>query len=346
MKQALRVLILAFPNEDIPNDILQIHRFYDVSLLTYSADTIQTLHRVRPQIIVMDAACFYLEKLALCQRIHALPALRHTPTVLCFYEQAVYQSMRDEFKNAGAEPCCCKDSNSLAWCLETMHARYAQHETKQDISQMQWTCICAASMLAKSADSRGGHPIRTQFLLQALADAAFKRGMYKGMLSPEANRMMARAAVFHDIGKMALPPAILQKPGELTPEEFEIVKTHTTAGRDAILAAQRIMGNPDKQLQYALDIVYCHHERWDGSGYPQGLCGEEIPLSARLMAVADVYDALTSKRIYKEAFSHEDAARFILQQAGLQFDPQAVELFASLKQTFRDICLCYTNSME
>ena len=233
MKQALRVSILAFPGEDISDDILQIHRFYDVILLTYSTDIMQALH-----------------------------------------------------------------------------------------------------------------PIRTQFLLQALAGAAFKRGMYSGMLSPEKNLMMARAAVFHDIGKMALPPSILQKPGELTPEEFEIIKTHTTLGRDAILAAQKIIGNPDEQLQYALEIVYCHHERWDGSGYPQGLCGEEIPLSARLMAVADVYDALTSERIYKEAFSHEDAAQFITQQAGAQFDPRAVEIFASLKQTFRDICLCYANSVE
>lgn len=346
MNQALRVSILALPNETVSGHILQINRFCSAGLIEYSTDTMQALRRIRPHIIVMDGACFCLEKLALCQRMQALPAFLHTPIVLCFYEQPAYQAMCSQCRSAGAEPCCCKDSNSLAWCLEAVHARYARHETAQDINQMQWACICAASMLAKSADGRGGHPIRTQFLLQALADAALKRGIYKGMLSPKKNGMMAQAAVFHDIGKMAVPLSILQKPGELTPEEFEIVKTHTTLGRDAILAAQKMMGNTDEQLQYALEIVYCHHERWDGSGYPQGLRGEEIPLSARLMAVADVYDALTSKRVYKAAFSHEDAAEIILRQAGTQFDPQAVELFACLKQTFLDITLCYAAPMD
>ncbi len=208
---------------------------------------------------------------------------------------------------------------------------------------MQSACFYAGSILTAPVDGHGGHPLRTQFLLKALADSAFYSHTYPGMLTLEGNRLMAQAAIFHDIGKMAIDPSILQKPGKLSPEEFDLVKAHTTLGRNAILAAQAAIGGTARELQYAIDIIYSHHERWDGSGYPQGLRGEEIPLCARLMAIADVYDALTSKRVYKPAFSHKEAARYIIRQSGRQFDPRAVTLFVELQQTFYDICTRYAD---
>lgn len=186
-----------------------------------------------------------------------------------------------------------------------------------------------------------GHSMRTKFMVKLLVDEMLKRKLYPEVISSENNRMISNAALFHDLGKLYISPSILAKPGKLTPEEYEIIKTHTTIGRDVIMSCKNIFERNDKQLQFILEVVYSHHEHWDGSGYPQGLKGEDIPISARLMAVADAYDAITSKRIYKEAYSHEKAIEIISEGSGTYFDPQAVELFMTLKDAFRDIALCY-----
>ncbi len=241
----------------------------------------------------------------------------------------------------GMQPLCRSNSVSLLCRLQIFFKRHMAQKTK-DNNLLQSACLYAASMLATSIDGHGGHPLRTQLLLKALADAAFYSHTYPGMLTRKGNRMMAQAATFHDIGKLAIDPSILQKPGKLSQEEFDLVKTHTTLGRDAILAAQAVIGGT-AELQHAIDIIYSHHERWDGSGYPQGLQGEEIPVSARLMAIADVYDALTSERVYKPTFSHKEAARYIIRQSGRQFDPRAVAVFEELQQTFCDICTRYAD---
>ena len=139
-----------------------------------------------------------------------------------------------------------------------------------------------------------------------------------------------------------MPDSILLKPGRLTPEEFEQMKMHTIHGRDALEAAERKLGG-NSFLQLAREIAYCHHERWDGKGYPQGLKGEQIPLSARLMSVADVYDALTSKRVYKPALPHDEVVSIILSGSGTQFDPSVVEAFAAVQDKFRDIASHYAD---
>src|SRR5690606_12028402 len=118
---------------------------------------------------------------------------------------------------------------------------------------------------------------------------------------------------------------ILLKPGKFTPEEFEVMKTHTTLGCDAIVAAERLLGGPNTFLRLAREIAHFHQEKWDGSGYPQGRAGEAIPVAARLMALADVYDALISKRVYKPAYTHEQAVAIILEGRGTHFDPDVVD---------------------
>lgn len=141
----------------------------------------------------------------------------------------------------------------------------------------------------------------------------------------------------HDIGKIGIPDFILLKNGALLPDEFEIIKTHTTIGLQALLRAERMMGKKQDFLHHAKDIVHRHHERWDGSGYPQGLKGTAIPLSARMMAVADVYDALISNRVYKSAFSHDTAVSIIQSERGLHFDPVVVDAFMAQKNRFASI---------
>jgi putative two-component system response regulator len=150
----------------------------------------------------------------------------------------------------------------------------------------------------------------------------------------------------HDIGKVGIPDRILLKPGRLTPEEFEVMKTHTTLGRDAIQHAEEALGVRVKFLTMAKEIAYSHQEKWDGSGYPEGLKGEAIPLSARLMAVADVYDALISERVYKKGMPHEDAVAIMRQGRGTHFDPDILDAFLELQQEFRAIAVRFADSSE
>ncbi len=178
-------------------------------------------------------------------------------------------------------------------------------------------------------------------MMKILVDEALKRGLYPEILSYENNMIISNAALFHDLGKLSIPAYILNKPGKLTPEEYEVIKTHTTIGRDVLLSCKDILGYNDKEIQFTSEIVYSHHERWDGSGYPQGLKGNEIPVSARLMAIADAYDAMTGKRLYKEAYDHKKAAEIIIKSSGAHFEPQAVELFMALQTAFYDVAFQY-----
>jgi putative two-component system response regulator len=145
----------------------------------------------------------------------------------------------------------------------------------------------------------------------------------------------------HDIGKVRIPDAILLKPGRLSPEEFEVMKLHTVHGRDAIAAVERELGFSNAFLRFAREITYSHQERYDGSGYPQGLAGDAIPVAARLVAVADVYDALVSERVYRPAFTHETAIELIRQGSGEQFDPDVVDALLAAEARVMDIVRRY-----
>jgi putative two-component system response regulator len=149
--------------------------------------------------------------------------------------------------------------------------------------------------------------------------------------------IMYKSAPLHDIGKVGIPDAILLKPGPLDAAEFAIMKTHTILGLKTIAAAEKLLDRPSSFLSVARQIACCHHEKWDGSGYPHGLAGEAIPLPARLMAVADVYDALISRRIYKQPFPHERAVAMIEAGSGHHFDPSVVSAFLSETESFRAI---------
>lgn len=185
----------------------------------------------------------------------------------------------------------------------------------------------------------GNHIRRTQDYVRLLAEYLSQRDRDRAMLGAQQIDQIAKAAPLHDIGKIAIPDHILLKPGRHTPEEFEIMKTHSVKGESMLLRTRRELGDDNMMLRFAEQIARSHHERWDGTGYPDGLAGEAIPLAARLMAVADVYDALRSRRPYKVAFSHEEALRMVSEQAGRQFDPAAIEAFLALESTFSRISI-------
>ena len=159
-------------------------------------------------------------------------------------------------------------------------------------------------------------------------------------LREDAIDLLYKSAPLHDVGKVGIPDSILLKPGKLTDEEFVVMKTHAQLGADALEIAEARLGS-NSFLRYAREIAACHHEKWDGTGYPRQLKGDDIPLSARLMALADVYDALISKRVYKPAFDHDKAKSIILEGDGSHFDPRVIEAFLSCENDFIDIAAEY-----
>jgi len=183
----------------------------------------------------------------------------------------------------------------------------------------------------------GNHIRRTQHYVAALAREMRFNAAFTAELTDENIALLFRAAPLHDIGKVAVPDAILLKTGRLTEQEFEIMKNHTVNGRDAIAGVERTLGASNQFLRYAREIAWSHHEKWDGSGYPQRLQGRAIPLSARLMAVADVYDALISERSYRPAFTHETAVELIRQGRGEHFDPDVVDAMLVVEEKFKAI---------
>ena len=191
--------------------------------------------------------------------------------------------------------------------------------------------------LAKLAEYRdegtGTHLERIREYAKLIAKHMAQNPKYAGHITPEYIDDIYQSSILHDIGKVGIPDAILLKPDKLTDEEFDVIKRHTILGGDAIKAIEaKIEGQ--SFLALGKEIAYNHHEKWDGSGYPRGLRRESIPLSARIIALADVYDALTTKRFYKEAYSHQESKQMIIDLKSTHFDPEVVDVFLSLEDEF------------
>jgi putative two-component system response regulator len=191
--------------------------------------------------------------------------------------------------------------------------------------------------LAKLAESRdpetGRHLERIREYCRLLAEQLEKSARYRGQIDSDYVRTIFLTSPLHDIGKVGIPDNVLLKPGRLTPEEFEVMRQHAVIGSQTLEAASR--AHPTAEfLRFARDIAWTHHEKYNGSGYPRGLKGEAIPLCGRIVAVADVYDALTTKRVYKPAFTHEKARAIILEGRGIDFDPHVVDAFLECEQEF------------
>jgi putative two-component system response regulator len=215
----------------------------------------------------------------------------------------------------------------------------------RELAAIQDVTILAMASLAETRDSdTGNHIRRTQYYVKALAEKLKDHPRFAAHLDDATIDMLFKSAPLHDIGKVGIPDRILLKPGRFEPHEFEIMKTHTTLGRDAIEHAEKSLGTPVAFLALAKEIAYGHQEKWDGSGYPQGIGGDHIPVSARLMAVADVYDALISRRVYKDGMPHDKAVSIIAEGAGSHFDPDMVEAFLELQDEFRAIAARFADS--
>jgi len=308
----------------------------------------------RPDLILLDVMMPELDGFEVCRRLKAEATTRDVPVIFLTARSEV-EDEQSGF-DAGAVDYITKPisppivlarvrthlalkqardilANQNAWLESEVQRRMRELQAVQDAT------IMAMASLAETRDNEtGNHIRRTQHYVRALAEAVRMHPRFAAELADETTvTMLYKSAPLHDIGKVGIPDHILLKPARLTDEEFTIMKTHTTLGRDAILAAEALIEAPDSFLRYAREIAYSHQEKWDGSGYPEGLAGEAIPLSARLMAVADVYDALISRRVYKPAYSHEQAVAIITEGHGSHFDPDLVDGFLRISEEFRAI---------
>lgn len=234
-----------------------------------------------------------------------------------------------------------RDQN--AWLEAEIARRMRQNQVVQDVSMR-----ALASIAEARDDETGNHILRTQAYVNVLARALATTPRYAGELTPTLVETYTKAAPLHDIGKVAIPDHILHKPGKHTPDEWEIMKTHARQGSDAIWRA--ICDQEEREaldfLYIAMDIAHYHHEKWDGSGYPEGLAGEAIPLPARLMALADVFDALISKRAYKPVFPLDRATAIITEGRGRHFDPDVVDAYLAHLDEFATISARYADLAE
>ena len=210
--------------------------------------------------------------------------------------------------------------------------------TTSELNRMQNGLIMVLADMVESRDEcTGDHVRKTAQYCRIILDQLKKNGWYTDQLSDAFIEDVVNSAPLHDVGKIKVSDTILNKPGKLTDEEFEIMKTHTTAGKEIIRQAMAMVSTDSGYLREAMNLAAYHHEKWNGKGYPNGLSGEEIPLSARVMAVADVFDALVSERSYKKPFSFEQACDIIKKDAGTHFDPKIAEAFLQVKDKARRI---------
>ena len=203
----------------------------------------------------------------------------------------------------------------------------------------------ALATLAELRDSdTGSHLIRVQQYVRALCGELQKNPAYAETLTPAYVETLAGSVPMYDMGTVGIPDRILLKPGRLTPDEVAIMRTHTTLGHDALVRAEKTLGRASPLLTVAKELALCHQEKWDGTGYPKGLWAEQIPLSARIVALADVFDALISNKVYKDGVSHDRAVQIITEGRGAHFDPAVVDAFLEVHEVFRSIAVRHADT--
>lgn len=310
-----------------------------------------------PDLILLDVMMPEMDGYETCRRLKENPQTNHIPVIFLTAKSQV--SDEEMGLKLGAVDYISKPVSPpivlarVATQLNLVRARNLLQDQNKNLeglvkdrtrklAKMQDAIIMAMASLAETRDNEtGNHIRRTQNYVAALARQLKHLPRFSAELTDENIELLYKSAPLHDIGKVGIPDNILLKPGKLTSEEFEIMKLHTNYGRETILSVERYLGESNEFLRFAREITYSHQEKWDGSGYPENLSGDAIPISARLMAVADVYDALISRRVYKPAFTHEEAIDIMRKGRSTHFDPDILDVFLNITDEFREIAMRY-----
>jgi putative two-component system response regulator len=310
--------------------------------------------KANPSIILLDIMMPEMDGYEVCRR---LKADKNTASIPVIFITALADD-EDEAKGLGlgAVDYITKPINpQLVRARVHNHLELKRHqdhleqlvaERTRRLALTQAVTIESLATLAEYRDPEtGGHIKRTQNYVKVLAVHLKDHPRFCDELKDDAIELLYLSAPLHDLGKVGVRDNVLLKAGRLTTEEFEEMKKHTLYGEEALRITEQKLGS-DSFLRYAREIAYTHQEKWDGSGYPQGLKGDEIPIPGRLMALADVYDALISKRVYKPPFPHAKAVEIIVEGRGKHFDPDIVDAFVQLEDTFRNIALTFADFDE
>ncbi len=354
-KRRMQIMVIDdnVTNLNIARMALEEH--YDVQLIPSGEKALKLFERVIPDLILLDVDMPGMNGFDVIKKIKkSTSPVRNVPVI--FVTAKDDSSSEFDGLNLGAVDYITKPfSFPLLLKRVELHIqlvkqrvelqRYSQNlekmveEKTKVISELQYSIVHVLSDMVERRDgSTGGHLIRTQKYLKVLLDAVQEETIYEDELSDLDVDLFTNASQLHDVGKMSIPDGILLKPGKLTNEEFEIMKTHTTLGENAIRYAMSSV-QEKKFLELAASFAGSHHERWDGKGYPRALCQRDIPIAGRLMAIVDVYDALISERPYKKPFSHEKAVDIIMSDRGTHFDPLLIDVFEKVTDVFQRIAI-------
>lgn len=321
----------------------------DFAYATSGEQALERITLTQPQLILMDVVMPGMDGYQTVKKLKENPATAKTPVIFLTAKNEP-EDIAKGFDSGGVDyitkPFSGAELRSRinTWLELSAYRENLEHEIEErtgEIQLLKQVVIEAMGELAEFRDPEtGAHIKRTQHYVKTLAEQLFKNGAFPGQLDPENITLIYKSAPLHDIGKVGIPDSILLKPGKLTSKEFTEMQNHTLYGQTVIKKLEKKVGKTSF-LQYANDIIVGHHEKYDGSGYPHGLKGDNIPLSGRIMAIADVYDALTTKRVYKNAFPHEKVMAIMNEGNGSHFDPIVFNAFLEVEIDFLSIAAAY-----
>ncbi len=348
------ILIVDDTEENVDILLAALGELYDISVAIDGETALEMIEEYTPDLILLDIMMPGINGYEVCERLKRQTRTLKIPIIFL----TALSEAQDEEKGLqlGAVDYITKPFNPfLVKARVKNHLELKMHRdnlellVQQRTSELELTQEVTIESMGTLAEYRdpetGGHIQRTKHYVKILANHLKNKLKFSAQLDDRAIESLHKSAPLHDIGKVGVPDHILLKPGRLTEAEFDEMKKHTIYGRDAISRAEKKLGNRSF-LHYALEIAESHQEKWDGSGYPNGWKGEQIPLSGRLMAIADVYDALISKRVYKAPFSHSKAVAIIEEGRGSHFDPDLVDAFLEVAEEFRQIALQHVDFPE
>ena len=327
-------------------------RGYHVITAETGAQALECFKEVCPDVVLLDLIMPGTDGYDVCRAIKGDPRFRHIPVILLTgttEHEAYVKAMEagaDDFVLRPFDSAVLEARIGSAVRAKRLQDKIIEHqrhleqrisERTAELERIQQATVFSLAKLAESRDPETGeHLERIRRYVRLTAECLAGKGLMDTPITAEFIESLYVASPLHDIGKVGIPDQILLKPGRLTAREFDVMTWHTTIGGDTLSAAHKEVGS-NTLLAIGRDIARHHHERWDGTGYPDGLKGEQIPLEARIVALADVYDALTSKRPYKEPYPHAKARDIILEGAGTQFDERVIQAFLALEGPFQEI---------